>query len=104
MTKTDLDGIYLCAFEKGKPNEELDLDVCILNTSDKPKTLVIPAKGYTKIDHFSDEGELDFTTNYNIKVGNTTYMDDISAACFFRDSIVDIPIVNRKGYLGGFRK
>jgi hypothetical protein len=122
MNTTDLENIYLVAFEKENP-KELDIDVCLINLSDKPqvlqimqgsfegdmdgvldlghskyKTITIPAMGFQKIDHFDDEGQLDFTTSYTIKAGDREYFDQISGRTFYGEW-VDIPILNVKGYL-----
>lgn len=127
MVETNLENIYLGAVEtKGG----WDVKVYIINTSDEPKTLlllqgsfqgdtdglldlghspykqiVIPAKESLQIDHMDDAGQLDFTTYYNIKVGDTEYLEQISGRSFFpEDKLVDIPILNKKGYFAGFGK
>ena len=88
MVKADLEHIYLAAYER-ENDKELDVDVCLLNLSERPqvvevmqgsyegdtdgvmdlghskyKTIALPAKGFQRIDHFDDEGQLDFTTWY----------------------------------------
>jgi hypothetical protein len=113
----------LAAFEKENP-AELDIDVCLISLSDKPqvmqamqgsfqgdddgildlghsryKTITIPPMGFQKIDHFDDEGQLDFTTWYTIKVGDNEYFDQINGWSFRDDKLVDIPVLNAKGYL-----
>lgn len=128
MKDTDLKNVYLAAFEK-ENSQELDVDVCIVNLSDEPltlqllqgsfegdsdglfdlghsnyKTITVPAKGFRKIDHFDDDGQLDFTTYYNIKVGDAVYLDQINGRSLSRDHWVDIPVLEVKGYLGTFGK
>jgi hypothetical protein len=129
LPETDLEGIYLAAFERDNPNARLDLDVYILNLSDSPRTLelcqasfqgdldglldlghsryktvVIQPKAFLKIDHFDDDGQLDFTTAYNIRVGDDQYFDQINGWSFSKDRLVDIPVLDARGYLGGFSK
>src|SRR5690242_10017509 len=126
--RSDLADVYLAAFEN-ENSKELDVDVCILKLSIEPrllelvlaafqgdsdgifdlghsrcKTILIPPMGFQKIDHFGDVGQLDFTTAYNIKVGGAEYFDQINARSLQRENWVDIPVLNRKGYLGGFHK
>lgn len=126
MEKTDLESIYLGAVEK---DNGWDVKVYVINTSDTPKDLqllqgsfqgdtdslidlggskykqiTIPAKGFIEIDHMDDAGQLDFTTYYNIKSGNTEYVEQINGWSFSKEKLVDIPILNEKGYFSGFGK
>jgi len=126
MVKTDLKDIYLGAVEK---DGGWDVKVYLINTGDKERTvqllqgsfdgtgdvlldlghstykkIIIPAKGSVQIDHMDDAGQLDFTTYYNIKVGDTEYIEQINGWSFYGDKEVDIPIINEKGYFGGFGK
>lgn len=126
MVESDLKDIYLGAVETDNLN---DVRVYIINISDEPKTvqllqgsfdgdddglldlghspykdLIIPAKGFVEIDHMEDGGELDFTTHYNIRFGDTEYMEDISGRSFLYHKPVVIPILNKKGYFSGFNK
>ncbi len=126
MIKTDLKDIYLGAVEK---DGGWDVKVYLINTGDKERTvqllqgsfdgtgdalinlghssykkIIIPAKGSVQIDHMDDAGQLDFTTYYNIKVGDTEYIEQINGWSFYGDKEVDIPIINEKGYFGGFGK
>lgn len=127
LTETDLKDIYLGAVEK---SSGWDVKVYIINTSNEIKTLqllqgsfdgnsdtvldlghssykeiTIPAKTAIQIDHMDDAGELDFTTYYNIRVGENEYVEQINGWSFFsKDQMVDIPILNEKGYFSGFGK
>jgi hypothetical protein len=99
VVKPDLENIYLAAYEK-ENDKELDVDVCLLNLSERPqvvevmqgsyeadidgfmdlghsnyKTIILPAKGFQKIDHFDDEGQLDFTTWYTIRVDGRKFLE-----------------------------
>ena len=124
MKNTDVENLYLAAFKKENP-KELDIDVCLINLSDKPQvlqvmqgsfegdtdglldlghsrytTITIPAMGFQKIDHFDDGGQLDFTTWYTIKAGDHEYYGDVSGRTFYdKDKWADIPVLNVKGYL-----
>ncbi|MBS0523985.1 MAG: hypothetical protein JSS04_10140 [Proteobacteria bacterium] len=124
MNNTDDRHLYLAAFEKENP-AELDIDVCLLNLSDKSqvvqvmqgsfqgdddgvldlghsryKTIALPAMGFERIDHFDDGGQLDFTTWYTIKAGDREYLEHVNGWTFFSDDkFVDIPVLNVKGYL-----
>ncbi|WIM10075.1 hypothetical protein [Enhydrobacter sp.] len=126
MDHTDLPNVFLGAFEN-ENSRELDIDICIVNLGDEPLTLgmcsgsfagdmdglmelghsryrqiVVPARGTTKVDHFSDEGELDFTTFYNIRVGSVQYLAEINGWNFGKDKLADIAPLQRSGYLVGF--
>lgn len=124
MNNTDVENLYLAGFEKENP-KELDIDVCLINLSDKPqvvqvmqgsfqgdddgildlghsryKTITIAPMNFEKIDHFDDEGQLDFTTWYTIKAGGNKYFDQINGRTFFKDDkLMNIPILNVRGYL-----
>jgi hypothetical protein len=127
MPKTNLKGVYLAVFENENSQALDDINVCIINLSDKPqplmhsqgsfqgdmdgildlghsrdKKLTIPANGSAKIDHFSDAGELDFTTCYTVKVGRREFSACIDGWIFLRKKEIDIPMLNRRGYLLGF--
>jgi hypothetical protein len=120
VPKTNLKGVYLAVFEN-ENSQEVDIDVCITNLSDEPQTLMhsqgsfqgdmdgildlehsrdkkltIPAKGSAKIDHFSDAGELDFTTCYAVKVGRREFSACIDGWIFVRKKEIDIPVLNRR--------
>ena len=122
--ETDLKGIYLGAVEK---DGGWNVKVYIINTSDESKELellqgsfngnadelmdlghspykgvTIPAKSYVEIDHMDDPGELDFTTYYNIKIGDVEYIEQINGWSFRKDKLVEIPILNQRGYFSGF--
>ncbi len=124
MEKTDIEDIYLGAVEKDKG---WDVKVYIINTSDVSKELqllqgsfqgdtdslldlgkspykqiTIPAKGFLQIDHMDDAGQLDFTTYYNIKIGDTEYIEQINGWSFSKEKMADIPILNETGYFSGF--
>jgi len=125
-TKTDLTGIYLGAVEK---NKGWDVKVYVINISEEPKSIeilqgsfqgdtdglldlghspykeiTIPAKGFFQIDHMDDAGQLDFTTYYTLRVGDTEYIEQINGWSFQEDKMVDIPILDEKGYFSGFGK
>jgi hypothetical protein len=51
-----------------------------------------------------DAGQLDFTTYYNIKISDTEYIEQINGWSFSKEKLVDIPILNEKGYFSGFSK
>jgi hypothetical protein len=127
VVKTDLENIYLAAYEKDN-DKELDVDVCLLNLSDRPqvvevmqgsyegdidsfmdlghsnyKTITLPAKGFQKIDHFDDEGQLDFTTWYT-KADGRKFLEHFNGWSLFREGSADIPLLNVKGYLVGLEK
>lgn len=127
MPKTDLPCIYLGAVEK--KGKDFDVRVYLINISNedkivylmqgsfqgdedglvdlghsKYKEIKIQAKGFTEIDHMRDMGEMDFTTFYNLKVEDTEYLEEINGWSLSKDRLVDIPVLNQKGYLGGFGK
>lgn len=127
MKTTDLPYIYLGAVKK--EGDIFDMRVYLINISSedknaylmqgsfdgggdelidlghsKYKEIKIPAKGFIEIDHMRDMGELDFTTFYNLKVGDTEYLEQINGWSLSEDRLVDIPILNQKGYLGGLGK
>ena len=66
------------------------------------KQITIPAKGFLQIDHMDDAGQLDFTTYYNIKIGDTEYIEQINGWSFSKEKMADIPILNETGYFSGF--
>ncbi len=126
MTDTDIKDIYLGAIEK---NGGWDVRVYIINTSNENKTvqllqgsfqggeegvldlghsrykeIEVPQKGYVEIDHMDDAGQLDFTTYYNIRVGDNEYLAEINGWSFPKDKLDDVPILNAKGYFSGFGK
>ena len=126
--KSDLENIYLAAYEK-ENDKELDLDVCLLNLSDRAqvvevmqgsyeadidsfmdlghsnyKTITLPAKGFQKIDHFDDEGQLDFTTWYAIRAHGRKFLEHFNGWCLLRGGSTDIPLLNVKGYLVALAK
>ncbi len=123
MVTTDLENIYLAAYEK-ENDKELDVDVCLLNLSERPqtvkvmqgsyeadidsfmdlghsdhKTITLPPKGFQKIDHFDDEGQLDLTTWYRIRVDGREFLEHFNGWSLLRDGSADIPLLNVKGYL-----
>ena len=49
-----------------------------------------------------DAGQLDFTTYYNIKIGDTEYIEQIIGWSFSKEKMADIPILNETGYFSGF--
>jgi len=127
IVETDLPHVYLGAVEK--KGNVFDVRVYLINVSDekkvvylmqgsfdgtgdklidlghsKYKEIKIPAKGFVEIDHMGDMGELDFTTFYNLRVGDTEYLEQINGWSLSNDKLVDIPVLNQRGYLGGFRK
>ncbi|MDO8559062.1 MAG: hypothetical protein Q7R84_01905, partial [bacterium] len=124
---TDLPYIYLGAIEK--EGDVFDVRVYLINIANedkvvylmqgsfdgagdelinlghsKYKEIKIPAKGFIEIDHMSDMGEMDFTTFYNLKVGDTEYLEQINGWSLSKDRLIDIPVLNQRGYLGGFGK
>jgi hypothetical protein len=126
MERTDLPNVFLGAFEN-QNSQELDIDVCIVNLGDEPimlemcsgsfagdmdglmelgrsryRQIEVPAMGTTKVDHFSDEGELDFTTFYNIRIGSVQYLAQINGWDLQRDKLVDIAPLGRSRCLVGF--
>jgi hypothetical protein len=128
LVKTDLESLYLAAYEKAN-DKQLDVDVCLLNLSDRPqvvevmqgsyeadtdsfmdlghsdyKTITRPPKGYHKIDHFDDEGQLDFTTWYSIRIGGRVLLEHFNGWSLFRDGSSEIPLLNVKGYLVALAK
>lgn len=68
------------------------------------KEIIVPANDFIQIDSMDDAGQLDFTTYYNIMVGGCEYLEEINAWSFQDDKVVDIPILNEKGYFSGFSK
>lgn len=124
---TELTDIYLGAVQK--EGNIFDVRVYLVNISDEDrnvcimqgsfdgsgdvlidlghssyKEIKIPGKGFIEIDRMSDMGELDFTTYYNIKIGDIEYLEEINGWSFSEEKLVDIPILNQRGYLGGFGK
>lgn len=122
--ETDIKDIYLGAVEK---DGGWNVKVYIVNTSHESKELqllqgsfngnadavmdlghspykaiTIPAKSYVEIDHMDDPGELDFTTYYNIRIGDVEYIEQINGWSFMKDKLVEIPILNQKGHFSGF--
>ena len=128
MVKADLEHIYLAAYER-ENDKELDVDVCLLNLSERPqvvevmqgsyeadtdgvmdlghskyRTISLPAKGFQRIDHFDDEGQLDFTTWYTIRVDGRKFLEHFNGWSLIRNESADIPLLNVKGYLVALEK
>lgn len=130
MVKQPLKNLYLGAIKgvaEKDGRREPDLRVYLINTSDEVKTLElvqssfqgdsdgildlghsrnkeinIPAKGFVQIDRMNDEGQLDFTTAYTIKIGDDTYFDQIDWLSFSGSKLKNVPILNKEGFLSDF--
>jgi hypothetical protein len=96
--------VYAQVVEVMQGSYEADIDSFMDLGHSNYKTITLPAKGFQKIDHFDDEGQLDFTTWYTIRVDGRKFLEHFNGWSLLRNGSADIPLLNVKGYLVALEK